>query len=69
MRLFIKKALDESGRPQFQADALPVLMRDLSMETASALMGAMNDKQDEEEEEFDIKSPQGTVKKGKQPSR
>ena len=61
--LFIKKALDESGRPQFQADALPVLMRDLSMETASALMGAMNDKQDEEEEEFDIKSPQGTVKR------
>ena len=26
-RLFIKKALDESGQPQYQADALPVLMR------------------------------------------
>ena len=68
VRLFVKKALDESGRPQYQADALPVLMRQLSMETASTLMGAMNDKQDEEEEELDIKSPEGTAKKGKQPS-
>ena len=67
-RLFIKKALDESGRPQYQADALPVLMRNLSMETASALMGAMNDKQEEEDEELDIKSSQGTAKKGKQPA-
>ena len=64
VRLFIKKALDESGRPQYQADALPVLMRSLSMETASALMGAMNDKQDEEDEELDIKSPKGTAKEG-----
>ena len=43
VRLFIKKALDESGRPQYQADALPVLMRSPSMDTASKLMGAMND--------------------------
>ena len=35
--------MDESGRPQYQADALPVLMRSLSMETASKLMGAMNE--------------------------
>ena len=54
--MFIKKALDESGRPQYQADALPVLMRQLSMETASKLMGAMNTEEEEEEApELDFK--------------
>ena len=50
VRLFVKKALDEGGRPQYQADALPVLMRSLSMDTAGKLMGAMNDKDEEEDE-------------------
>ena len=61
VRLFIKKALDESGRPQYQADALPVLMRNLSMETASTLMGAMNDNKEEEAEEMDFKSAEKTA--------
>ena len=42
-RLFIKKALDENGSPQYQIDAIPVLMRVLSMQTAAKLMGAMNE--------------------------
>ena len=63
-RLFIKKAMDESGRPQYQADALPVLLRVLSMATASKLLGAMNADQEEEEEiELDLKSTRkGTAK-------
>ena len=56
-RLFIKKALDEGGQPQYQSDALPVLMRVLSMATAAKLMGAMNEAEEEEEEvTFDLKS-------------
>ena len=62
-RLFIKKALDENGQPQYQADALPVLMRVLSMATAAKLMGAMNE-EEEEVEDFDLKSPQESAKKG-----
>jgi hypothetical protein len=54
-RLFIKNALDESGRPQFQIDALPLIMGQLSMTSASKLMGAMNS-DEEEEVETDLKS-------------
>ena len=64
VRLFVKKALDESGRPQYQADALPVLMRQLSMETASKLMGAMNSEEEEEAPELDFKSSSEGVAKG-----
>ena len=67
-RLFIKKALDEGGLPQYQADALPVLMRVLSMQTAAKLMGAMNETEEEEDIELDIKSPEGAAKKGKSTS-
>ena len=63
-RLFIKKALDADGQPQYQADALPVLMNALSMETASKLMGAMNETE-EEEVDLDLKSNQAPVKAGK----
>ena len=66
-RLFIKKAMDESGMPQYQADALPVLLRVLSMSTASKLMGAMNEEQEEEEVELDFKSIKAPAKKEKQP--
>ena len=55
-RLFIKKALDEAGTPQYAVDALPVLTRELSMATAAKLMSAMNEDA-EEEAEFDLKSP------------
>ena len=61
-RLFIKKAMDESGIPQYQADALPVLLRVLSMATAAKLMGAMNDSEEEDEMELDMKSPEGSTK-------
>ena len=63
-RLFIKKALDEGGRPQYQIDALPVLTKVLSMATAAKLMGAMNETDEEEDEvSLDIKSPKGTAGK------
>ena len=56
-RLFIKKALDEGGQPQYQIDALPVLTKVLSMATAAKLMGAMNETEEEEEEvSLDLKS-------------
>ena len=64
-RLFIKKALDANGQPQYQSDALPVLMSALSMETAGERMGAMNDSEQEEEVELDFKSPEESAQKGK----
>lgn len=66
-RLFVKKALDESGQPQYQADALPVLTRVLSMATAAKLMGAMNETV-EEEEELDLKSIESPAQKGRKSS-
>ena len=58
-RLFIKKAVDANGVPQYQIDALPVIMGALSMETAGKLLGAMNDSDEEEEAvELDFKSPE-----------
>ena len=67
-RLFIRKALDASGQPQYQSDALPFLMNVLSMETASQLMGAINDSEEEEDMDLDVKSPEGTAKKGAKPT-
>ena len=64
-RLFVKKALDANGQPQYQSDALPVLMNALSMETAAKLMGALNDSEEEEEMELDFKSPEAPAKAGK----
>ena len=62
-RLFIKKACDESGMPQYQADALPVLLRVLSMSTASKLLAALNN---EEEVQLDYKSVESSAKKTRQ---
>ena len=67
-RLFVKKAMDESGSPQYQSDAIPVLMRVLSMQTAAKLMGAMNETK-EEDVELDYKSPEEPAKKGKPAAR
>lgn len=64
-RLFVKKAMDESGSPQYGPDAVPVLMRVLSMATAAKLMGAMNDTDEEEDIDLDVKSPEEPAKKGK----
>ena len=48
--------MDEGGSPQYQADALPVLLRVLSMTTASKILGAMNPTEEEEDEvELDLK--------------
>ena len=58
-RLFIKNALDESGRPQFQIDALPLLMGQLSMASASKLITALNSEEEEEAySDLDMKSPE-----------
>ena len=63
-RLFIRKACDESGTPQYQVDALPVLMKVLSLQTASKILGAMNNNDEEDAIELDFKSPQAATKKG-----
>jgi hypothetical protein len=56
-RLFIKNALDESGQPQFQIDALPLLMGQLSMNSASKLISALNSEEEEEAySDLDMKS-------------
>ena len=62
-RLFIRKACDESGTLQYQADALPVLMKVLSLQTASKILGAMNNDDEEEAIELDFKSPEEAPKK------
>ena len=64
-RLFVKKAMDEGGSPQYQSDAVPVLMRVLSMATAAKLMSAMNAAEEEEDMDLDIKSTEEPAKKGK----
>lgn len=48
-RLFIKSALDESGKPLFTIDALPLIVDGLSLASASKLMGALNGSDEEEE--------------------
>ena len=63
-RLFVKKAMDEGGSPQYQSDAIPVLLRVLSMATASKLMAAMNSAEEEEDVELDLKSNPETARKG-----
>ena len=63
-RLFVRKALDANGSPQYQSDALPVLMRSLSMQTATKLMAAMNSEEEEEGEAMDFKSAPESVQKG-----
>jgi len=62
-RLFVAKALDEAGQRQYQVDAIPVLMRQLSMKTASEIMAALSPDEDEAEE-LDMKSTQAGSKKG-----
>ena len=67
-RLFIRKALDQSGSPQFQIDALPILLSKLSMATAAKIMAALSDDEDEIEEAgeaYDLKSSEGAAKKAR----
>ena len=49
--------------PQYQIDALQVIMNALSMETASKLLGALNSGE-EEAVEIDFKSPEEAPKEG-----
>ena len=62
-RLFVKKAMDEGGSPQYQSDAIPVLMRVLSMQTAAKILSAMNSAEEEEDMELDLKSHSKTARK------
>ena len=65
VRLFVKKALDESGSPQYQSDAIPVLMKVLPLDFANKLIGALNISMEDDEVDLDIKSAEGTTKEGK----
>ena len=56
-RLFINKALDKSGQPQYQADALPWLTGQLSLKTTTRILQQL-EVDVEEEEELDMKSDQ-----------
>ena len=64
-RLFVKKAMDEGGSPQYQSDAIPVLMRVLSMQTSAKILSAMNAAEEEEDADLDIKSPEESAKERK----
>jgi len=57
--------LDQAGRPQYAVDALPVLMKELSLETAAKIMSAMDAKKEDDMESLDMKSDQAAAKKGK----
>lgn len=70
IRLFVSKALDESGAPQYQADAIPVLQKVMPMDLAATLVGALQSNDEEEETpELDMKSDQKPAKKGNPTSR
>ena len=66
IRLFVRKALDENGSPQYQVDAIPVLTKVLPLSLASELLGAMQGSAEEEEDEeaLDMKSPSKSAQKG-----
>lgn len=66
IRLFVRKALDENGSPQYQVDAIPVLTKVLPLSMASELLGAMQGGAEEEEDEeaLDMKSPSKSAQKG-----
>ena len=68
VRLFVSRALDENGSPQFQSDAIPVLKKVLPMEYAGQLIGALTP-DEEEDEELDFKSPEEPVQKGSKSSK
>ena len=61
VRLFVMKALDESGSVKYQADMIPVLKKVLPMEFAGKLVGALNATEDEEGKDFDFKSFEDAV--------
>ena len=60
IRLFVKKALDKNGSPQYQVDAVPVLQKVLPMEMATKLVGALQ-ASEEEEIDLDMKSVEESV--------
>ena len=62
-RLFIHKALDKSGQPQYQADALPWLTGQLSLKTTTRILQQL-EVDVEEEEELDMKSDQEGSEEG-----
>jgi len=69
VRLFVAKALDEGGQRQYAVDAIPVLLRQVSMKTATEIMAALGPDDDAEENEaLDMKSNQTAAKKGTKPT-
>ena len=62
-RLFINKALDKSGQPQYQADALPWLTGQLSLKTTTRILQQL-EVEVEEEEELGMKSDQEGSEEG-----
>ena len=54
-RLFIKNALDQGGQPQYAIDSLPMLLRVLSMTSASKLISALNDNEEEGDGDLTMK--------------
>jgi len=67
-RLFIQKALTQAGQPQYQADALPVLLKQLSLKTTTRILQQL-EVEVQEAEELDMKSDQEGAEKGKSASR
>lgn len=65
VRLFVKKALDEAGSPQYQSDAIPVLMKVLPLEFANQLLSALNESMEDDEVGLDIKSAEEPAKERK----
>ena len=62
-RLFIMKALDKSGQPQYQADALPWFTGQLSLKTTTRILQQL-EVDVEEEEQLDMKSDQEGSEEG-----
>ncbi len=61
-RIFIKSALDENGNPQFAIDALPLLMSQLSISSATKLLNAMSNEEEEAYSDLDMKSTSSPAK-------
>lgn len=65
LQLLVQKALDENGRPLFQADAIMFLKRKVEKATVDALVMALLNQEEEEAPELDMKSPEAATSKGK----
>ena len=67
IQLLIKKAQDENGQPMFQADAAPMLRNAIEKSEVEKLLLALI-REDEVEDEIEMKSVKGATKKGESTS-